>query len=261
MIPARASLWPSPRRRSASAANRACGDWRARRRERWASWRERASKPARARARSAALARVEALARRGEDRLARRQGAGERPQFGAPAFGEAQRRAGDPAAEIGEARQQLVAHRRRQLGGGGRRRRAQIGGVVDQRPIGLVADGGNERDVALRRGPHHDLLVEAPQVFERSAAARDDEHVGSRDRAAGRQRVEAADRLRDLSRRCFPLHPHRPHQHVDGKAIGEAMQDVADHRPGRRGDDADDARHDREAVACARRRTAPLRPA
>ena len=58
----------------------------------------------------------------------------------------------------------------------------------------------------------------------------------------GGKRVEAADRLRDLGRRSLALHAHRPHQHVDGKAIGEAMQDVADHRARRRGDDADDAR-------------------
>ena len=39
-----------------------------------------------------------------------------------------------------------------------------------------------------------------------------------------------------------PCTLHRPHQHVAGEAVGEAMQDVADHRAGGRGDDADDAR-------------------
>ncbi len=39
-----------------------------------------------------------------------------------------------------------------------------------------------------------------------------------------------------------PLHPHRPHQHMAGEAVGEAMENVADHRTGGRGDDADDAR-------------------
>ena len=44
------------------------------------------------------------------------------------------------------------------------------------------------------------------------------------------------------ARAGLALHPHRPHQHVAGKAVAEAMQDVADHRAGRRGDHADDAR-------------------
>ena len=48
----------------------------------------------------------------------------------------------------------------------------------------------------------------------------------------------------DLLGRGLALHAHRPDQHMDGKAIGEAMQDVADHRAGRRGDDADDARQE-----------------
>ncbi len=143
--------------------------------------RQRARVEARPRPRMQRDARgVEALARRGEDRFARRQRARQRSQLGAAPLGEPQRRAGEPAGEIGERRQQFGAHRHAEFRRGGRRRRAQIGGVVDQRPVGLVADGGDERDVALRRRAHHDFLVEAPQVLERAAAARDDEQVGPR---------------------------------------------------------------------------------
>ena len=85
-------------------------------------------------------------------------------------------------------RQQLGAHRHRDFGGGGRRRRAPVGRKIDQRDVGLVADRGNERDHALGRRPHHDLLVERPQVLERAAAARDDDQV----RAAAARRARAA---------------------------------------------------------------------
>ena len=68
------------------------------------------------------------------------------------------------------------------FGGLGRRRRARVGGEVDQRPVGLVADRGDQRDGALGRRAHHDLLVEAPQVLEAAAAARHDQHVGPRHR-------------------------------------------------------------------------------
>ena len=50
-------------------------------------------------------------------------------------------------------RQQLGAHRHRHFGGGGRRRRAPVGGEIDQRDVGLVADRGDERDHARRPPP------------------------------------------------------------------------------------------------------------
>ena len=68
-----------------------------------------------------------------------------------------------------------------------------------------------ERNGARRRRAHDDLLVEAPEVLERAAAARDDQHVRPRDRPARRQRVEAVDGRRDLRRAALALHAHRPH--------------------------------------------------
>ena len=91
-------------------------------------------------------------------------------------------------------------------------------------------------------GARHDLLVEAPEVLEAAAAPRDDDQVGPRHGSAGDQRVEAGDGGGHLDRAGLALHPHRPDQHVAGEAVGEPMQDVADHRAGRRGHDADDAR-------------------
>ena len=63
-----------------------------------------------------------------------------------------------------------------------------------------------------------------------------------------RQRVEAADRGGDLVRRAVALHAHRPDQHAARKAVGEAMQDVADDGAGRRGDDADHRGQERQQL-------------
>ena len=57
-----------------------------------------------------------------------------------------------------------------------------VGGKVDQRPVGLVADRRDQRDVGGRHGAHQRLVVEAPEVLEAAAAARDDQHVRPRDR-------------------------------------------------------------------------------
>ena len=72
--------------------------------------------------------------------------------------------------------------------------------------------------------------------------------IGARHPPALGQRIEAADRGGDLLGRAFALHPHRPDQHAARKAVREPMQDVADHRAGRRGDDADHGRQIREQL-------------
>jgi hypothetical protein len=58
------------------------------------------------------------------------------------------------------------------------RRRAQVGGKVDQRGVGFMPHRRDQRDLAGGGGAHHDFLVEAPEVFEAAAAARDDHQVG-----------------------------------------------------------------------------------
>jgi hypothetical protein len=114
--------------------------------------------------------------------------------------------------------------------------------VVDERPVGLVADGRDEGNRALGGGAHHRLVVEAPQILDRAAAAGHDEHVGARDRPAGGERVEAADRGRDLLARGLALHPHGPDEDAAGEAVLQAVEDVADDGPRGRGHDADDPR-------------------
>ena len=82
--------------------------------------------------------------------------------------------------------QEVGAHRHGHLGRRGRRRRAAVGGEVDQGGVGLVADRRDQRDLRSRGGAHHDLLVEGPEILEAAAAARHDQHVGPRHRAADR---------------------------------------------------------------------------
>ena len=52
---------------------------------------------------------------------------------------------------IAEQRRQLGAHRHRDLGRGGRGRRAAVGGEVDQRGVGLMADRARSAGSARRR--------------------------------------------------------------------------------------------------------------
>ena len=67
-------------------------------------------------------------------------------------------------------------------------------------------------------------------------------------RPPGRQRIEAADGGGDLGGAGLALHPHRPDQHAGREALVEAVQHVADHGAGRRGDDADHARQVRQRL-------------
>ena len=76
--------------------------------------------------------------------------------------------------------EQFAAHRHRHFGGRRRRRRALVGGEIDQRDVGLVADRRDQRDHALGRGADHDLLVERPEILQRAAAARDDQQIRPR---------------------------------------------------------------------------------
>ena len=102
----------------------------------------------------------------------------------------------------------------------------------------------NQRDRRGRGGPHHHLVIEAPEILQAAAAARDDDQVRSGDGSAFGECVEALDGAGDLLAGGFALHPHRPDEEMHRKAVGNAVVDVADDGAGRRGDDADDAGHE-----------------
>jgi hypothetical protein len=61
-----------------------------------------------------------------------------------------------------------------------------------------------------------------------------------------------AQRGGDLPGGPLPLHQHRPDDDMAGKTVGQAMEDVADHRPGGRGDHPDHARQERQAPLARR---------
>ena len=69
-----------------------------------------------------------------------------------------------------------------------------------------MADRRDQRDGRRRGRAHHDLLVEGPEIFQATAAARHDQHVRPRHRAFGRQLVEAGNRRGHLTRRPLALH-------------------------------------------------------
>ena len=157
---------------------------------------------------------VELLAPERKEIVERRQRAAERQVFAPPLLHPAAKRKLMAARKLAHRRGKLGADRHRHLRRAGRRRGAEIGGMVDERRVGLVPDRGDDRDRACRDGAHRHLFVEGPEILDRAAAARDDQKIGTRKRAAAGDRVEAADRRRDLLRRAFPLHAHRPDEHM-----------------------------------------------
>jgi hypothetical protein len=115
-----------------------------------------------------------------------------------------------------------------QFRGGRRRRRAQVGGEVGDREIDFVADRGDDGDRAGADRARDRFVVERPQVFERAAAPREQEHV-VRFRARGRS--EHGD---DRGRRFLALHGHgnhvdacerkTPREHAEHVAHGRAAR-------------------------------------
>ncbi len=101
------------------------------------------------------------------------------------------------------------------------------------RRIRLVADRRDKRDGALRGGADHGLVVEAPEILEAAAAARHDEHVRSRDAGGGESALKPGCRLQLRPGSSRPA-PAPPDQHMQREAVGDAVDDVADHRAGRR---------------------------
>ncbi len=128
--------------------------------------------------------------------------------------------------------------------------------MIDQRRVGLVADRRDQGNGTRRRRPDHALLVERPQVLERAAAARHDQDVRARHRPARRQPIEAFDRRRDLLGRELALDHDRPDQHPAREALGQAVQDVPDHRTRRRSHDPDHFREKRQGALALEREQA-----
>src|SRR5262249_11246843 len=108
--------------------------------------------------------------------------------------------------------------------------RPRIRDKVDEGPIGLMPDRGNQRDRAFRRRADDSLLIEAPEIFEAAPAARNNEQIGPRHWPRSGEGVEAADCRCHLRGASFALYGHRPEDRMRWAALVKAMQHVADDR-------------------------------
>ena len=98
-----------------------------------------------------------------------------------------------PGAEPPGGRQPFVRVGHGELRGGGGCRRPDIGGKIGDGEVHFVADARNHGN---RRGNDRTgqlLVVESPEILERAAAARQDQHVAF---VPGTGRLERRDDLR-----------------------------------------------------------------
>ncbi|MDR8939456.1 hypothetical protein FEP67_04374 [Burkholderia multivorans] len=145
--------------------------------------------------------------------------------------------AGKRPFALGQFAQQQRALGARELGRAGRRRRAHVGREIGDREIGFVPDAADDRQFARRNRARERFVVERPQIFDRAAAATDEQHV---DLAPRVRRLHGGD---ELLRRARTLYGRRIHDHRDmRRATRERGQHVAQRGGLQRRDDADCAR-------------------
>ena len=96
----------------------------------------------------------------------------------------------------------------RQLRRCGRGRGAQICHEIDDRCVGLMADGGDHRRMAGKNGTRYFFLIERPKILDRTASAAHDQHIQI-------QYVQTAYALHDAVRRSLSLHQGRVEDDLD----------------------------------------------
>ena len=113
--------------------------------------------------------------------------------------------------------------------GGGRSGGAQVGDKIGDGEIGLVTHAGDYRDHRFENRARDDFFIEGPQIFERAAAARENQHF--REFHA----IEVAQGRDDVSGGAVSLHAHGIKLHMQiGEAALQNAQDVANGRAGGR---------------------------
>ena len=131
------------------------------------------------------------------------------------------------ALQVVQALHQLAAVRGQQFGGGRGRRRAHVGDEVGDGYIGLMAHGADDGRDTGGHGAGHDFLVEAPEIFQRAAAAGEDQGV----EALGVRQLQRTD---DLPCGFAALHGGGDQRQLHLRcAAAEHRDDVADHCAGR----------------------------
>ena len=116
---------------------------------------------------------------------------------------------------------------------------ARIGDVINECGVGLVANGRDQRNLALEGCTDNSLFIERPEVFDRPAAAPDDQHVRPVFTCHG---IETANTGFDLCGRKIALNQSWPQDDAGGKAVGDAVENIADNGTGRAGHDTNGAR-------------------
>ena len=145
-----------------------------------------------------------------------------------------------PSMQAFDPAHQIAGVRRQQFGGGGWGGRANVGDEVTDRHVGFMADGADDRRHAGIHGAGHGFFVEAPEVFQRTAASGQDQCV----EAAGIGQFQRADNLRGG---FAALHGGGDQRQLHLRCTtAEHADDVADHRAGGRTDDADALRMRRQ---------------
>ena len=168
---------------------------------------------------------------------------------------------GDPLAllfqlfplQLGQSRLQAIdsAHQLVLVGGDRFRRYrgcrgAQIGGEIGDGEIDFVADAADDRQLAVGDHPCQLLVVEAPQVFQRAAAANQQQHI------AFAALVGNLDCAGDRTRGLFALYRHRVEDDPGHRrAAPDHGQGIADGRSAGRGDDADTQGRSRHGLLAA----------
>ena len=146
-----------------------------------------------------------------------------------------------PLPEIGQPSRQVVEHRGHGFGGCRRGRGPVICGKVRQRKIDFMADGRHYRYGRVGDGPHHNLLVKAPQILPRPTAASHDHDIDPAGRA------DRSDALRDLRSGPLTLHRNGADEDLqDRTAPPDDGQHVPQSGSGQRGHEPDAARQQRE---------------
>src|SRR5438477_727875 len=150
-------------------------------------------------------------------------------------------------AQVGDVFVEFVAGLHDELGGGGRGGGAHVGDEVSDSEIGFVTHAGNEWNYGVGDGAGDDFLIEGPDIFERAAAARDDQDVH------GLVAIEKLDGANDLRGGAIALHAHgiKSELHVV-EAAAEDAHHVPDGGPSRRSDQADAARQKRQRLFALR---------
>ena len=127
-----------------------------------------------------------------------------------------------------EAGKELTAIGHGDFGSGTGCGRAEVGGEVSDGKIDLMSDGGNDGDGRGRDGAGDDFFVEAPEVFEGTAAASDDEKIAVGEIEAFGMR-KGVNGSRDFAFGTFSLDADGQEEKFHpGRAAADDMLDILD---------------------------------